>query len=105
MGQSDILSSYRTICKDVKIYFVIRLIFRLQSHFGIYYRTLFFLGLKGGGGGGVGVEGGHSDIFVKLVFEVAVVQQTLTRDVTFEGFVAPSVSRVVAMPVYGPFLP
>ena len=38
--------------------------------------------IKGGGGGG---GGGSPDYFVKLDFEIAVDQQTRSRDRNFEG--------------------
>ena len=44
-------------------------------------RPFVTLSFKGGGGGG----GVHPDYFVKLDFEIAVDQQTRTRDRTFEG--------------------
>ena len=32
----------------------------------------------------------HNDFFVKLAFEIAVTQQTRTRDQIFEGIVSPN---------------
>ena len=52
--------------------------FETEIELNIMYVVL--IGFKGGGGGGV-----HPDYFVKLDFEIAVDQQTRTRDRTFEG--------------------
>ena len=44
--------------------------------------------------------GGDSTlIFVKLVFEIAVAQQTRTRNLTFEGVVGPPVPAVQSRPI------
>ena len=59
----------------------------------------YFNFLKGGGGGGV-----HPDIFVKLVFEIAVAQQSRARDETFEGVVDPIGARGAVTPIFGPIL-
>ena len=59
--------------------------------------------IKGGGGGG------QPDFIVKLDSEIAVDQQTRTRDQTVEGVLdsnrplVPAV-QLVATPIFGPFL-
>ena len=52
-------------------------------------------GLGGAGGGG------HSDLLVKLVFEIAVAQQTRTREKTFWGSIGPQPPGGAATPMFG----